>query len=95
MRRLWAEAMGEEYPAEVEPFSACSRWLLGRIVAALGLRPDGRLVDLGCGRGGPGLWLARALSVHLVGVDFSPVAVRLALSRAGDFVPPGRADGSH
>ena len=92
MRRLWAEAMGEEYPAEVEPFSACSWWLLGRVVAALRLRPGGRLVDLGCGRGGPGLWLARALSARLVGIDFSPVAVRLASSRAADFVPPGRAE---
>jgi ubiquinone/menaquinone biosynthesis C-methylase UbiE len=92
MRRLWAEAMGEEYPAEVEPFSACSWWLLGHVVASLRMRPGGRLVDLGCGRGGPGLWLARALSARLVGIDFSPVAVRLASARAGDFVPPGRAE---
>jgi cyclopropane fatty-acyl-phospholipid synthase-like methyltransferase len=33
------------------------------------------LTELGCGRGGPGLWLARELDVGLTGVDFSPVAV--------------------
>ncbi|MGC9665438.1 class I SAM-dependent methyltransferase [Planosporangium sp. 12N6] len=92
MRRLWSEAMGDQYPAEVEPFSSCSWWLLGHVVAALRLRPGGRLVDLGCGRGGAGLWLARALCVHLVGIDFSAVAVELARQRAGEFVSPERAE---
>jgi ubiquinone/menaquinone biosynthesis C-methylase UbiE len=92
MRELWARAMGDQYPAEVEPFSACSWWLLGNAVAALRPRPDGLLVDLGCGRGGPGLWLARALSARLVGIDFSPVAVDLAATRAARFVGPGRAE---
>jgi len=92
MRSLWAEAMGEEYPAEVEPFSSCSWWLLGHIVAALRLPPDGRLVDLGCGGGGPGLWIARACSARLIGIDFSPVAVRIAARRATRFVVAGRAE---
>ncbi|WP_084556300.1 class I SAM-dependent methyltransferase [Couchioplanes caeruleus] len=92
MQRLWAQAMGEEYPHEVEPFSSCSWWLLGHVVSALRMRPGGRLVDLGCGRGGPGLWLARALSVRLVGVDFSAVAVALAAERADDFVSAGQAE---
>lgn len=92
MRRLWAEAFGDQYPAEVDPFSSCTWWLLGHLVAALRLPPGGRLADLGCGRGGPGLWLARALSVHLVGIDFSPVAVRLATLRAPAFVGTGRAE---
>ena len=92
MQRLWAQAMGDQYPPEVEPFSSCSWWVLGHAVAALRLRPDGRLVDLGCGRGGPGLWLARALSARLVGIDFSAIAVDLASRRADDFVAPGRAE---
>jgi len=92
MRQLWSQAMGDQYPAEVEPFSSCSWWLLGQVVSALRLRPDGLLVDLGCGRGGPGLWLARALAARLVGIDFSSVAVGLATARAGAFVPPGRVD---
>ncbi|GAA5194657.1 hypothetical protein GCM10023322_59540 [Rugosimonospora acidiphila] len=92
MRELWARAMGDEYPSQVEPFSSCSWWVLGRAVAGLRLRPDGVLVDLGCGRGGPGLWLARALSARLVGIDFSAAAVELAASRAPGFVAPGRAE---
>jgi SAM-dependent methyltransferase len=92
MRRLWADAMGDQYPAEVEPFSSCTWWLLGQLVAALRLPAGGLLVDLGCGCGGPGLWLARALTARLVGIDFSPVAVRLASQRAPGFVAEGRAE---
>jgi ubiquinone/menaquinone biosynthesis C-methylase UbiE len=92
MRRLWSQAMGDQYPSEVDPFSSCTWWLLGQLVAALRLPPGGRLVDLGCGRGGPGLWLARALSARLIGIDFSPVAVELAAQRAAAFVGPDRAE---
>lgn len=92
MRRLYADSMGDQYPAEVDPFSSCSWWLLGQLVSALRLLPDDLLVDLGCGRGGPGLWLARALSARLVGVDFSPAAVERATGRAAAFVAPGRAE---
>lgn len=91
MRRIHAEAMGAQYPVEVEPFSSCTWWLLGQLVSVLRLA-DGLLVDLGCGLAGPGLWLARALSVRLVGVDFSPVAVDIATRRAAAFVGPGRAE---
>ncbi|HEY9483126.1 MAG TPA: class I SAM-dependent methyltransferase [Micromonosporaceae bacterium] len=92
MRELWSRAMGDQYPAEVDPFSSCSWWLLGRAVAGLCLRPGGLLVDLGCGRGGPGLWLARALSARLIGVDFSATAVDLAARRAVDFGLADRAE---
>ncbi|GAB1688210.1 class I SAM-dependent methyltransferase [Krasilnikovia sp. M28-CT-15] len=92
LHALWARAMGDEYPTGVEPTSYCSWWLLGHAVSALRLPAGARLVDLGCGRGGPGLWLARALSVRLTGVDFSAAAVELAAQRAGDFVAPGRAE---
>jgi len=92
MQRLWAQAMGDQYPYGVEPFSSCSWWTLGHAVAALRMRPGGRLVDLGCGRGGPGLWLARALSARLTGIDFSATAVDLASRRADDFVATGLAE---
>jgi ubiquinone/menaquinone biosynthesis C-methylase UbiE len=89
--QLWAQAFGDEYPSEVEAFSSCSWWLLGNFVSTLRLRPDSLLVDLGCGRGGPGLWLARAMRTRLIGVDHSEAAVRLAAQRAPEFVGPDRA----
>jgi cyclopropane fatty-acyl-phospholipid synthase-like methyltransferase len=91
LARIAAEAMGDRYPSEVEPSSCASWWFLGQAVAGLRLRPGALLVDLGCGRGGPGIWVARAMSATLVGVDFSEEACRLAAERAGAF---GLADRS-
>ena len=51
-------------------------------------RPGDLLVDLGCGRGGPGLWLARETRAHLVGLDFSPKGIALALRTAERFALP-------
>ncbi|MET7746572.1 class I SAM-dependent methyltransferase [Streptomyces sp. NPDC005385] len=88
---LYAEAMGDGYPAEVAPYSSCDRSLLTIAMARLRLRPGEHLADVGCGTGGVGLWLARALRVRLTGLDVSPAAVSLAAGRAASFVPEERA----
>jgi SAM-dependent methyltransferase len=90
--RFWTPAVGEEHPVEVEPSSSCTWSLLGEILHRLRLRPDELLVDLGCGRGGTGLWLARAFSARLIGLDVSPLGVRISRRRAPDFLPEGRAE---
>jgi ubiquinone/menaquinone biosynthesis C-methylase UbiE len=74
-----------DLPSQIEPFSFVSAGLLRYVLHALRLEPGQTLVDLGCGRGGPGLWLAREARVSLVGVDFSPVAVDQAADRAALF----------
>lgn len=84
LRRVW-ELAAPDLPPEVEPFSFVSAALLRHVAQALGLSPGQTLVDLGCGRGGPGLWLAREAGVSLVGVDFSPVAIDQATHRAALF----------
>ncbi len=52
------------------------------VAAALNLAPGQLLVDLGCGRGGYSLEIARQTGARLLGLDFSPVAVAAAASRA-------------
>jgi SAM-dependent methyltransferase len=52
------------------------------VTAALNLAPGQLLVDLGCGRGGYSLEIARQTGARLLGLDFSPVAVAAAASRA-------------
>jgi ubiquinone/menaquinone biosynthesis C-methylase UbiE len=89
--QLAAEAYGADHPAEVQPFGMTTWWVLGRYVSELRVGPGMQLVDLACGRGGPGLWVARATGAGLIGVDWSPKAVELAQRRAADFVPDGRA----
>lgn len=88
---MYAEAMGDGYPADVAPYSSCDRALLTIAVARLRLRLGEHLVDVGCGQGGVGLWLARELRVRLTGLDVSPAAVSLAFGRAPRFVPAGQA----
>lgn len=55
---------------------------VAEVAAALNLAPGRLLVDLGCGRGGYGLEIARQTGARLLGLDFSPVAVAAARGRA-------------
>jgi ubiquinone/menaquinone biosynthesis C-methylase UbiE len=91
---MWAmsrEAYGDDYPDEVQPWGMTTWFTLGRYIAGLKIGPGAHLVDLACGRGGVGLWLARATGARLTGVDWSPGGVRAASGRASEFVPKGRA----
>ncbi|MEU6059102.1 hypothetical protein [Streptomyces sp. NPDC047097] len=84
--------MGEDYPGEVAASSSCHWPLLGLPPARLRLDPGRLLVDAGCGTGGIGLWLVRAL-----GADRRP-AFGLTAARAAfyvaDFEDPGLAPGA-
>ncbi|GGU69112.1 class I SAM-dependent methyltransferase [Streptomyces daghestanicus] len=85
---LYAQAMGEDYPVEVAASSSCDWPLLGLLTARLRMHPGQVLVDAGCGAGGIGLWLARALAVRLTAFDFSPVAAAQATARRAHFLGP-------
>ncbi len=49
-----------------------------------GIGPGVRVLDVGCGIGGPGSLLTRELSCAYLGVDFSASAVALAREQVGD-----------
>jgi ubiquinone/menaquinone biosynthesis C-methylase UbiE len=83
---------GAEYPEEVAPLSFVTMTLLRRIAQAVSLGPGATLIDLGCGRGGPGLWVARETGAALVGMDLSGAAVEQASRRVKEFNVEGRAD---
>lgn len=85
LAELYQRAMGDDYPVDVDPSSSCTRSLLGHILEMLALRSGDLLVDLGCGRGGPGLWLARETRARLAGLDFSPTGIALAMCTAERF----------
>ena len=72
----WLGLPPEVGPSDLVPFAG-----LQTIVAALDLPPGGQLVDLACGRGGPGMWIAREAGADVIGVDFSPEAVAQASMR--------------
>lgn len=73
--------MGEGLPAPIEPFSFVPLDGLQMMVPLLALLSGQTLVDVGCGRGGPGLWLANRTGSRLIGVDTSAVAITDARRR--------------
>jgi ubiquinone/menaquinone biosynthesis C-methylase UbiE len=73
---------GDEYPVGVDPFSCISRSELERFAAEVQVSEEGTIADLGCGRGGPGLWVALATGARLVGIDIAENALRAARERA-------------
>lgn len=72
-------------PAEVGPSNHVPLDGLRAIATALAVSAGERIVDLACGRGGPGMWIARELGARLIGVDFSAEAIRQATERRALF----------
>ena len=80
-RRLYLETFGEEYPADEATDGYITRSELREMVGALHVGPGQKIADLGCGRGGPGQWIAGVTGAALVGIDFSTVALEQARGR--------------
>ena len=58
------------------------RWLGQRVLAAVGTRPHGRILDIGCGDGSLLAYLANALQgAEFVGIDLSEANVAAARAR--------------
>ena len=71
-------------PDWVIPLSHIDAADLKRVAASLRLAPGRRFVDLACGLGGPGLWIAQQTGAELTGVDFSSAATEAARAAAGE-----------
>ena len=83
LARIWRQtATDAAFPEAFLHLSFVTTAQLRRMAEALRLRPGGALVDVGCGTGGPALWMARETGARLTGVDFSRVAVARAAERA-------------
>jgi ubiquinone/menaquinone biosynthesis C-methylase UbiE len=78
------EVYGDDYPVEADPRSYVTLTELRAIARDLGVGPGQSIVDLGCGQGGPSLWVARETRAALVGVDLSSVGIARAEARAAE-----------
>lgn len=92
LRTLFTTVFDDTLPPEVEPFSFVPVDGMRLIAERLGLSAGERLLDLACGRGGPGMWIARETGAQLVGVDFSKVAIEHAEQRRALFGLEERAE---
>lgn len=92
LRSIWREHItGPDYPEEFAHISFLPLAQLRSLADGLDLGTDQLLVDLACGAGGPGLWVAKNRGARLVGVDLSPIAVKVATARAPELGMDGRA----
>src|SRR3712207_6416933 len=70
-RRARREVYASDYPEDARPRSFITLSELRRIAGDLHIGWGQTIVDLGCGWGGPGLWVARETGAGLVGIDLS------------------------
>jgi SAM-dependent methyltransferase len=81
--RLWrSNAYRDEFPAEFAHIGFLTLGEAQRLMALLAPGPGDVVVDVACGTGGPGLWIAQQSSASLVGVDPSPAGLAAAGERA-------------
>lgn len=101
MRRIFHAVYGDDAaPDEAAAFSFVSRSELERVAREVRVGAGQVFADLGCGAGGPGLWVARQTGAQVWGIDLSPEAIAQATHRArrqgqtarfavGDFLATG------
>jgi SAM-dependent methyltransferase len=71
LQTIWRDVYGNDFPEEASPFSFVTLPELRSIVDALRLAPGLRFADIGCGQGGPSLFVARASGAAVIGLDSS------------------------
>lgn len=82
MERVWRQVLGDEYPDGVDPYSYVTRTDLRRFAEDVRVGPSDTLADIGCGRGGGGLWVASATGARLIGIDIAEAPLVHARERA-------------
>src|SRR5665648_722041 len=77
-RDIFREVYGDDYPEELNPDSFVTMTDLRTIAKNLKIGPGKSFIDLGCGRGGPGLWITRETGANYIGIDLSENAIKQA-----------------
>jgi ubiquinone/menaquinone biosynthesis C-methylase UbiE len=90
--RLWREhAYGEDFPLEFAHIGFLTLGEARDLVERLSIGAGDLLVDVACGTGGPGLWVAQESGAALTGVDPSTVGLVAARERAHALGLAGRS----
>lgn len=85
LRDIYRKIYEDDYPEEADPDSSVTMTDLQNIVKHLNVKPGETFIDIGCGKAGPGMWIAREINANYVGVDISEIAIELATQRIIDF----------
>jgi ubiquinone/menaquinone biosynthesis C-methylase UbiE len=90
-RDIFREVYGDDYPEQANPLSFVTNTDLLSIVEHINVGPGKTFIDLGCGSGGPGLWIAQQTGANYLGIDFSQNALEKANQRISEFELNGTA----
>ena len=81
--RIWRElAYGADFPIELAHIGFLTLPEAERVLELLRIPAGGLLVDVACGAGGPGLWVAQRSGASLVGIDPAEPGLATARRRA-------------
>ncbi len=69
IEKIWSEVFGDQYPKGLEHYGYVTNYDIQIITENLKLKPGNILLDIGCGKGGPGLRIAETLDLKLLGID--------------------------
>jgi SAM-dependent methyltransferase len=83
MATAWDGEEGDHWAEHADHYDLASTRVMGAYVPAIGVRPDDRVLDVGCGAGGLALDLAtRCPDGSVLGVDLSSQMLEVAAKRA-------------
>ena len=91
LKQIWRGVYADDYPEEASPFSFLTLTELRLIAGAMGVGAGQSFLDIACGQGGPGLWVAQETGASLIGVDSSRAAIESASAAARRRGLEGRA----
>lgn len=84
LKGIWHDAYGSNFALEADSFGFATRADFEYAAENLQLGPGDRFLDIGCGGGGPGLWISQLTGASVFGVDIAPEAAAAARRRALD-----------
>lgn len=80
-RALWGEHIHHGFWEGGESPHRAQLKLIERLAERARVPRGARVLDVGCGVGGPALWLARELDCSVTGITLSPVQARMATEK--------------
>jgi tocopherol O-methyltransferase len=81
-RAFWGEHIHHGYWENEGTPQAAQEQLVARLAQRAAIPEGSRVLDVGCGFGGPALWLARHRSCDVTGITISPVQLECANQQA-------------
>lgn len=91
IRDIHRKVFGDDFPEEVDSDSFVTQTDLQNFIKHLNINSGKTVFDIGCGKGGPGMWIARETGANYVGIDIAQSAVEFANQRSKDFGLKGKA----